>query len=74
MKVGDIIYVKDGFNTSLITGGRGYKVLGISSSSVIIWFLIEDDFGIINWFGEVYFSNLCDVRYRKLKEISGGRL
>lgn len=32
MKVGDIIYakdrVKDGFNTSLITGGRGYKVLG----------------------------------------------
>lgn len=74
MKVGDIIYakdrVKDGFNKSLITGGRGYKVLGISSSSIIRWFLIEDDFGIINWFGEVYFDTVCESRCKKLNQLN----
>lgn len=73
VKVGDIIYgkdrVKDCFSTFLITGGRGYKVLGISSSSTR-WFLIENDFGIINWYDEVYFDTVCESRCKKLNQLN----
>lgn len=82
VKIGDMIYyINDDYAQFDIrlTLNKGYKVrevfIGHTFEGVdLSLVMVKNDLGANYWYGLSYFSNLCDVRYRKLKEISGGRL